>query len=140
MLRILREDSHGAYPPRIVRRFLQKTRSELENVKFKEWCVELKENLYNQESTGVAGFFLALLLANQWEAKNPIFLLFYLQTIMKGQNGVEFNQESTGHVGFFLALLLADQWEAKNPNFLVIWPTDKYEGSKWLNVYCQDLV
>ena len=49
---------------------------------------------------------------------------------MKGQNGVEFYQESNGHVGFFLALLLADQWEAENPNFLVIWPTDKYEGSK----------
>ena len=59
---------------------------------------------------------------------------------MRGQNGVEFYQESTGHVGFFLALLLADQWEAENPNFLVIWPIDKYEGSKWLNVYCQDLV
>ena len=52
----------------------------------------------------------------------------------------EFYQESTGHVGFILALLLANQWEAKNPNFLAIWPTDKYEGSKWLNVYCQDLV
>ena len=48
-----------------------------------------------------------------------------------GQNGVEFNQESTGHVRFFLALLLADQWEAEIPDFLVIWPTDKYEGSKW---------
>ena len=57
---------------------------------------------------------------------------------MRGQNGVEFYRESTGHVRFFLALLLADQWEAENPNFLVIWPTDKYEGSKWLNVYCQD--
>ena len=59
---------------------------------------------------------------------------------MRGQNGVEFYQESTGHVRFSLALLLANQWEAENPNFLVIWPTDKYEGSKWLNVYCQDLV
>ena len=58
-------------------------------------------------------------------------LKFDLQTSMRGQNGVEFYQESTGHVRFFLALLLADQWEAKNPNFLVIWPTDKYEGSKW---------
>ena len=56
---------------------------------------------------------------------------------MRDQSGEEFYQESTGNVGFFLALLLADQWEAENPNFLVIWPSDKYEGSKWLNVYCQ---
>jgi len=58
-------------------------------------------------------------------------LKFDLQTSMRGQNGVEFYQESNGHVGFFLALLLADQWESENPNFLLIWPTDKYEGSKW---------
>ena len=35
------------------------------------------------------------------------FLLFDLQTNIRGQNGVEFYQESTGHVRFFLALLLA---------------------------------
>ena len=56
------------------------------------------------------------------------FLLFDVQTNMRGQIGLEFDQESTGHVEFFLALLLADQWEAKNPNFLFIWPTDNYEG------------
>ena len=55
-------------------------------------------------------------------------------------SGEEFYQESIGHVRFSPALLLADQWEAENPNFLIIWPTDKYEGSKLLNVYCQDLV
>ena len=48
------------------------------------------------------------------------FLLFDVQTSMRGLNGVEFNQESTGHVRFFLALLLADQSEAENANFLVI--------------------
>ena len=37
------------------------------------------------------------------------FLLFDVQTRMRGQIGVEFNQESTGDVEFFLALLLADQ-------------------------------
>ena len=37
------------------------------------------------------------------------FLLFDVQTRMRGQIGVEFDQESTGDVGFFLALLLADQ-------------------------------
>ena len=67
-------------------------------------------------------------------------LKFDLQTSMRDQNGVEFYQESTGHVGFSLALLWADKWEAENPNFIVIRPTDKYEGSKLLNVYCQDLV
>ena len=72
--------------------------------------------------------------------KNLTFLLFDLQTSMRGQNGVEFFQVSTGHVGFSLALLWADKWEAENPNFIVIRPTDKYEGSKWLNVYCQALV
>ena len=35
------------------------------------------------------------------------FLLFDLQTSVRGQNEVEFYQESTGHVRFFLALLLA---------------------------------
>ena len=48
------------------------------------------------------------------------FLLFDVQTHMRGQIGEEFNQESTGRVGFFVALLLADQGEAENPNFLVI--------------------
>jgi len=48
------------------------------------------------------------------------FLLFDLQTRMRGQIGVEFNQKSTGDVGFFPALLLADQSEAENANFLVI--------------------
>ena len=79
------------------------------------------------QCTGHVRFFLALLLADQWEAENPnflviwpidnpsnwltnerpkilTFLLFDLQTSMRGQNGVEFYQESTGHVRFFLAL------------------------------------
>ena len=37
------------------------------------------------------------------------FLLFDVQTRMRGQIGVEFDQEFTGHVRFLLALLLADQ-------------------------------
>ena len=53
------------------------------------------------------------------------FLLFDVQTRMRGQIGVEFDQESTGDVGFFPALLLADQSEAENANFFVILPTDK---------------
>ena len=48
------------------------------------------------------------------------FLLFDVQTCMRGQIGVEFDQESTGDVRFFPALLLADQSEAENANFVVI--------------------
>ena len=48
------------------------------------------------------------------------FLLFDVQTRMRGQIGVEFDQESTGHFGFFPALLLADQLETENANFLSI--------------------
>ena len=73
---------------------------------------------FNQESTGDVKFFLALLLADQWEAENANFLLSDLQTRLMGQNGVEFDQEFTGDVGFFPALLLADQWKAENANFL----------------------
>ena len=72
---------------------------------------------------------------SQWEAKILTSLLVDLQTSMRGQNGVKFYQESTGRVRFILALLLADQWEAENPNFLLIWPTDKYEGSKWGRIW-----
>ena len=47
------------------------------------------------------------------------FLLFDVQTHMRGQNWVEFDQESTGDVGFFPALLLANQSEAEIANFLL---------------------
>ena len=63
-----------------------------------------------ESSTGHIGFFLVLLLAKIANERLKIltFLLFDLQTSVKGQNGVEFYQESTEHVRFFLALLLAE--------------------------------
>ena len=80
---------------------------------------------FYQEYTGDVGFFQDLLLADQWEAENPNFLVIW----STDKWGVK--MESTGHFGFFLALLLADQWKAENPYFLVIWHKDKWEGSNW---------
>ena len=58
-----------------------------------------------------------------WPTKERLkiltFLLFDLQTSMRGQNGVEFFQESTGHVGFFLALLWLTNERPKILTFLL---------------------
>ena len=42
---------------------------------------------FYQESTGHVRFFLALLLADQWEAKNPNFLFIWPTDSYEGQNG-----------------------------------------------------
>ena len=59
-----------------------------------------------QESTGHVGFFLALLLANQWDTENPNFLVIWPTDKCEGSKwggilpGI--------HWAFFLALLMAE--------------------------------
>ena len=56
----------------------------------------------------ISDFTLAHLLAEIANEMLKIltFLLFELQTSLRGQNGVEFYQDSTGHFGFYPSPLI----------------------------------